>query len=147
MTTKIVGPLRASRILITVVTLVYGVVPLLVDLTETHVFHPDWAPHARLHMVWLLATNSLLAILALYVMWISRYDVKTRVQAGGAIGLCVLSGFFISALTSNTYGGSLVDPVGGVPPIMGIDANLVAFSPLLVLLVIALWLSFKGTHN
>jgi hypothetical protein len=95
----------------------------------------------------LLATNSLLAILALYVMWISRYDAKTRIRAGGAIGLCVLSGFFVSALTSNTYGGSLVDPVGGVPPIMGIDANLVAFSPLLVLLVIAMWLSFKDTHN
>ena len=147
MTTKMAGPLRASRILITIATLVYGVIPLLVDLTETHVFHPDWTPHARFHMVWLLSTNSVLAALALYLMWLGKYDASTHVRAAGIIGLCVLGGFFISALMSNFYGGSLVDPVGGIPPIMGLDANLVVFSPMLVLVVIGLWLSFKDVSN
>ena len=98
-------------------------------------------------MVWLLSTNSALAGLALYLMWLGKYDAHTRVRAAGVVGLFVLGGFFASALTSNLYGGSLVDPVGGVPPIMGLDANLVVFSPMLVLVVIGLWLSFKGVSN
>jgi hypothetical protein len=147
MATIITGSLSVSRILITIATLVYGVIPLLVDLTETHVFHPDWTPHARFHMVWLLSTNSVFAILALYLMWISHLDVRTRVRAGGIIGLCVLGGFFLSTLTIGLYGGSLVDPVGGVPPIMGMDANLVVFSPMLLIVVIGLWLSRRGDPN
>jgi hypothetical protein len=147
MTPQITGSLRVARILITAATLVYGVIPLLVDLTETHVFHPDWTPHARFHMVWLLATNSSLAVLALYLMWFSRFDARIRTQAGGVIGLCVLGGFFVSALTRNVYAGSLVDPVGGVPPIMGIDANLFVFSPMLALVVAGLWLSSRSGPN
>jgi hypothetical protein len=143
MTTSITGSLRTSRILITIVTLMYGIIPPLVDLTETHVFHPDWTSHARFHMVWLLATNSGFAILALYLMWMSRLDAQFRIRAGGIIGLIVLGGFFVSALTSSVYGGSLVDPVGGVPPIMGIDANLFVFSPMLAIVLIGLWLSSR----
>ena len=56
-----------GRVLMTVATLLYGVLPPLVDLTETHVFHPGWTPHARMHMVWLLGTNSAIAVLALAV--------------------------------------------------------------------------------
>jgi hypothetical protein len=147
MTTSTTGPLRTSRILITIVTLAYGIIPPLVDLTATHVFHPDWTPHARFHMVWLLATNSGFAILALYLMWLSRLEPQVSIRAGGVIGLFVLGGFFVSSLTSQMYGGSLVDPVGGVPPIMGLDANLVVFSPLLALLLVGLWLSSRSSPS
>lgn len=147
MTTCITGSLRTSRVLMTIVTLMYGIIPPLVDLTETHVFHPDWTPHARFHMVWLLATNSGFAILALYLMWMSRLEAQFRIMAGGVIGLIVLGGFFVSALTSHMYGGSLVDPTGGVPPIMGIDANLAIFSPMLAMMLIGLWLSSKSDSS
>ncbi len=147
MTASITGSLRTSRVLITIVTLMYGIIPPLVDLTDTHVFHPDWTPHARFHMVWLLVTNSGFAILALYLMWMSRLDAQFRMRAGGIIGLIVLGGFFVSALTSRVYGGSLADPVGGVPPIMGIDANLAIFSPMLAIVLIGLWLSSKGDSS
>ena len=47
----------AGRILMILGTLMYGAIPPFVDLTETHVFHPEWTPHSRMHMVWLLGTN------------------------------------------------------------------------------------------
>ena len=75
MTTDISGSLRASRLLITIATLCYGIIPLLVDLTETHTFHPDWPPHARFHMVWLLGTNTSLAVLSLILMWGIKADL------------------------------------------------------------------------
>jgi hypothetical protein len=121
----------------------YGIIPLLVDLTETHAFHPDWPAHARFHMVWLLGTNTSLAILSLILMWGTKIEPRLRICIGGLIGLCVFGGFFISSFTANLYGGALVDEMGGVPPIFGMDANLVAFTPLTALVVIGLWLAFR----
>lgn len=147
MTTPITGNLKIARILITIAALVYGVIPLLVDLTATHVFHPHWTPHARFHMVWLLATNSSLAVLALYLLWSGNNEALARIRAAGVVSLCVLGGFFVSTLTKNLYAGSLVDVHGGVPPLMGMDANLVVFSPMLILVIVGLWLSRRSPSD
>ena len=146
MVTKPEAPLGMSRILITIATLVYGVIPLLVDISDTHAFHPEWPPHARFHMVWLLGTNSTLAILALYMVWVSSLETAIRIRIAGIIGLCVYGGFVISAVTGKLYGGALVDPIGGVPPVMGMDANLLVFLPMLGLVLLGLWLASKPTQ-
>ena len=145
MTTKLEGPLSISRVLITIATLVYGVIPVLVDISETHAFHPDWPPHARFHMVWLLGTNSTLAVLALYLMWTGDTDRAVRTRIAGLIGLCVYGGFIISTATRKLYGGALVDSVGGVPPVMGMDANLLVFLPMLGLVLLGLWFACRPT--
>lgn len=106
----------------TVATLIYGIVPLFVDLTETHVFHPDLTPHSRMHMVWLLGTNSSLAVMALFLLWLFKEDRAFGIRLAGALGLCV-------------YGGSL-SVKGAVPPILGMDANIVGFSPGLLVLTV-----------
>jgi hypothetical protein len=124
-----------GRILMTLATLIYGAIPPFVDLTETHVFHPEWAPHARMHMVWLLGTNSAIAVLALYFLWLHKANSAFGVRLAGILGLCVFGGFWLSVSAISLYGGALSDE-GGVPPIMGMDVNIVVFSlALLVLLV------------
>ena len=124
-----------GRILMTVATLIYGVIPPFVDLTETHVFHPDWTPHARMHMVWLLGTNSSLAVIALFFLWLYKQDRAFGIRLAGVLGLCVYGGFMLSAATTSLYGGSLSDK-GGVPPIMGMDANIFGFSLGLLVLIL-----------
>ncbi len=148
MATAVSAPLRFSRVLITIGTVIYGIIPPLVDLTETHVFHPDWTDHARFHMVWLLGTNTGLAILAFYLLWKKGENSLLRIRAAGVLGLFVLGGFFLSVLTRPIYGGALVDEQGGVPPIPvmgGLDANVTVFTPALVLVILGLWLSARGT--
>ena len=130
-----------SRWLITIATVVYGLIPPLVDLSATHVFHPDWMPHARLHAVWQLGTNSGLALLALYLLWIKSSNGLLRIRMAGLIGLCVYGGFFVSALTHPLFGGALADEQGGVPTVMGIYGNVMAFTPMLMLVITGLWLS------
>jgi hypothetical protein len=115
-----------GQILMTLATLVYGVIPPFVDLTETHVFHPEWTPHSRMHMVWLLGTNSGVALVALYWLWFYKANRALGLNLAGILGLCVYGGFWVSALTSSLYGGSLSDK-GGVPPMMGMDANVLVF--------------------
>ena len=137
------GRVRNARILITISTLIYGVLPLLADLSETHVFHPDWPPHARLHTVWLLATHSAMAAVALHLMWRSHLDGLPRLRVAGWMGLCVLGGFCMSAATTHLYGGALSDPKGGGVTIMGTDANLLVFTASLGLVLVGLWLCSK----
>jgi hypothetical protein len=127
-----------GRVLMTLATLIYGVVPPIVDLGATHVLHPDWTPHARMHMVWLLSTMSLMSLLALYFLW-RHADRSFGILMGGLLGSCALGGFFVSAATAPLYGGSLSDK-GGVPDIAGfIDANLLGFGIAAALLLIG-WL-------
>lgn len=124
----------AGRILMTLATLVYGVVPPFVDLGDTHVFHPDWTPHSRMHMVWLLATMSAIAVLVLYLIWLHA-DQAFGIWMAGILGICVLGGFYVSAATMSLYGGALADK-GGIAPVMSaIDANLLGFSVTTALLL------------
>ncbi len=130
-----------GRVLMTLATLIYGVLPPFVDLTETHVFHPEWTPHSRLHMVWLLGTNSAVAVLALYFLWLHKANSPFGVRLSGILGLCVFGGFWLSASTISLYGGALSDK-GGVPPILGMDANILIFFPLKFLdkLFVLVWI-------
>jgi hypothetical protein len=134
-----------GRVIMTLATLMYGIVPPFVDLTETHVFHPDWTPHSRMHMVWLLGTNTAIAMVALYFLWAKEFRFTLGVRITGVLGLCVYGGFMLGAFTAPLYGGSLSD-VNGVPPIMGMDANILFFS-LALLLLVAGWLLASKTSS
>ena len=145
--TALSRPARTSRWLITIATVVYGLIPPLVDLSQTHVFHPDWTPHARLHAVWQLGTNSGLALLALYLMWFKGdYDLR-RIRIAGLIGLLVYGGFFVSALTHPLFGGGLGAEQSGVSTLMSLYGNVIVFTPMLVLVIIGLWLSGRGVAD
>ena len=92
-------------ILTTLATIFYGTMPVVADLSDSHLLNPSWMPHARFHLALLLSTNSLLALYALYLIWIENKAVQA-----GLMGIFVMSGFWVAALTRNFYGGSFVDP-------------------------------------
>ena len=134
----------AARLLLTVGTGMYCFVPLVVDLTETHVFHPDWPGHARFHMVWLLGLLLGVGLAALYFTWRrsddGSVDEPASIRLGGVLGLISLSAFFASAATAGLYGGTLSD-AGGASGLDGLNANVLAFSVALALLTAGLLLA------
>jgi hypothetical protein len=131
-----------GRVLMSLATAFYTFVPSIVDFTESHVFHPDWPPHARFHMVWLLATGALIGLFAQYCIW-QRHQPRLGIQFAAALGVCVLGGFFSSAIGMPWYGGSLSD-AGDEYLIMGIEANLLAFSGVLAILVVGFVCALRG---
>lgn len=135
--------LRYPRALLTVATLIYGVLPALADLSPTHVFHPAWTPHARLHAVWLIGTLFLMGALAMHLLWRSAMEERARVRLAGLLALCALGGFLLSAFTQGLFGGALSDPEGGIPRPLGLDLNLVVFSAAFVLVLVALGMTQK----
>ncbi len=111
-----------AKILVSIGSFSYGVVPVIADFNESHLLKPDWMPHAKFHLAWLLVTSSCLAIYAWYLIW-----RKAQVVEAAIIGLCVMSGFWIAAFTKSFYGGLFVDPNLEAPSILGLHPNVFAF--------------------
>ncbi|HEX4874587.1 MAG TPA: hypothetical protein VFV06_06765 [Sphingorhabdus sp.] len=74
----------------------------ILEIGPTHVFNPDWPGHARLHEVWQLISNALLAGLALWFA-VSRRDMKIA----SLLGLLVNSAFLASVLMAPLYDGTM----------------------------------------
>ena len=86
---------------------VFTFIPPLADLaTDTHVFHPGWMPHARVHTVWLLGLTSSVGLLALYFLWVRKLDPSFGEDLAGVLGAIVYGSFFLGGSTV----GSPIDP-------------------------------------
>ena len=130
------------KILITFATIWYGSIPVIADLSDSHLLNPTWMPHAKSHLAWLLSTNSLLALFSLYLIW-----VKDKSIYAGLIGIFVMAGFWIAAFSRNFYGGLFADPNLDVSNIMGLHPNVFAFIFVSLFLVVGTYLQFKASTS
>ena len=130
------GTLRRARTVVTFPIAFLGIAPLFADLNASHVVNPDWPPHARLHVVWLISTNALVIGFALFTLWRGPALDWARFQLATLLSALVLAGFFVAGGTRSLYGGSFADDAG-VPPLVGgaIEGNLAGFT------LMALWIA------
>lgn len=124
----------------------YGVLPVIADLGPTHVFHPEWPGHARLHLVWHIALTASLAILALYLCLTSSASDPKRLLVAGWIGVCVTGSFWIAGATSGLYGGLFGDPNVQLNA-LGFPPNLIVFGAEFASLAIGLLVVLRISHN
>jgi len=117
------------KLAITLGVLVFGLLLPILEIGPTHVFNPDWPPHARLHEVWQLLTNSGLAVVCLLMVWMRGMLVPASV-----IGLCVMGGAVGAHLLEGGYGGALIYAGGPSLAVMGVPGAL-----LIPLLAVALF--------
>ncbi len=111
-----------AKLIITIGALLYGLGVPLLEINQTHVFNPQWEAHARLHEVWQLATNSSLAMLALWLAW-GRNDIKLP----SILAMLVTGGFLFAYLVREGYGGSMVLSDGSEKLIFGLNLGAFAF--------------------
>ena len=135
---------KIARGLVTIPAVFVALVPPLVDLNETHVLNPLWTGHARLHTVWLIATNSLVSLIALGLLWLepARSYRGSLFLSAGLVG-AVLFGFLVAAATQPVYGGALTDPNGVALTFGPLDANLAVFSTFFFFVLAAIGLARK----
>ncbi|HEX4871185.1 MAG TPA: hypothetical protein VFV27_02625 [Nevskiaceae bacterium] len=97
--------MSAARVDALLLSLVLAVPLLLIpflELNATHLFHPAWPGHARVHHAWQLLTHGLLALLALDLAWRQR-----RPLPAALITLCLFGGFLLAWGLQPLYGGSM----------------------------------------
>src|SRR5690242_3945320 len=124
-----------GKILLTTATLMYCIVPPIVDLSRTHATNPLWVSHARFHVVWQVMITTGIGLLSIYLLWFSGMGQNISVNLSFILGLIVLGSFLINVGVKKLYAGTLSDP-NGVPPILkNVDANLFFFSTAFVILL------------
>ncbi|QHI38823.1 hypothetical protein IMCC3317_42230 [Kordia antarctica] len=122
-----------KKITITFSIILYAVVVPFLELNETHVWNLDWTPHARIHEVWQLFTNSSIGILCLWLVWFKK---ETTISA--LLSLFVTGGFLAAYLLKSSYGGSMQHSDGTEKMLFGINMGVLGFGIAFVLIIIAL---------
>lgn len=130
---------KQARIILSLISVTLTVVAPLVDLNASHLLHPDWPMHARLHMLWAVLAFSMLGGYSLYLLWVSPWSIRVRLQVSILINFIINIAFVVSAASMPLYGGGLADNQGSVPSLAnGWDANLLVVAATMLLLIVTL---------
>ena len=111
-----------SKYLTTICLLLGTILPLIVDTGSTHLLNPDWDAHSRVHEVWRLSTNIFIAVIGLYLLWVSNYLLLPALLSS-----CIVLGFFSAIFTMSLYGGVTIGEGIEEPNPFGIPANIFVF--------------------
>ena len=126
------------KLLTSLCLILAGIGPLLLDIGDTHLFNPDWDEHSRVHEVWRLATNIMIAFLGLYLIW-----KKNMHSIASLLSLCMILGFMISVITMPFYNGLAVGiGINELRP-FNIPLNILSFIVVLIVQTISLLLAYK----
>ena len=110
-----------------------GLGPLSIDVGITHLLNPDWDAHARVHEVWRLSTNSFIAFIGLYLIWIMQKELLAAL-----LSLCLLLGFWVSVFLMPFYDGLAVGQgVDELAP-FGVPINIISFAVLSIIQIVGL---------
>jgi uncharacterized protein DUF6640 len=135
--------IRTAQILLTIVTLQTGVVPLLVDLNASHVFHDGWLPHARFHTAWAITVGAGLALYVLALIWIPTENRSTRLRYASAPGCIFLGAFFVAVFFIDEFGGGLTDVEDPVR-FFGFDGNVFGFTVAAIVQTVGTFAAWKS---
>ncbi len=127
---------------ITFSVILYAIVVPYLEINTTHVFNPDWTPHARIHEVWQLFTNTSIGILCLWLIW-----KKREVLLSSTLSMVVTGSFLIAFTLQDMYGGSMRFLDGSEKTILGINIGVFGFGIAFILLVISLMMYFKNNKK
>jgi hypothetical protein len=101
--------------------------PINADFNNTHLFNPDWPPHARLHMMTVFTTAVAVAVFGLYLVWGQTFSRLERLRLSAVLGCIYVLGLIVASLTMPSYGGSLYWEDSQPRAASLNDANLVVF--------------------
>ncbi|MFN3848077.1 MAG: hypothetical protein ACK4NY_01555 [Spirosomataceae bacterium] len=127
-----------QKFAITLAVILYAVVVPILEINDTHVFSPDWIPHAKIHEVWQLITNSSIGILCLWLTW-----RKAEYRLSIILSMIVTGGFLLAFILKDFYGGDMRFQDGTEKAIGGINIGILGFGIAIIFLIISLFVKEK----
>jgi hypothetical protein len=71
-----------GRIITSFIALFTVVSPFWADFNSTHIFNPNWPPHAKFHNAQTMVFCALLGSIALYFLWLYKRDKIQSIRMG-----------------------------------------------------------------
>ena len=120
--------ISTGRAMLTLTSLATMSLAYVADWNETHIYNPDWTPHAKFHNAQTMSLGALLGLVGLYALWMRRGAWSHyRLQ----LAACVASLYWITQLSAIFYPGTaLVDPPRTFAPQPALAAAILAFNAL-----------------
>lgn len=115
MTTQIPSIITPGRCLLSLVAIATSASPYIADYNETHVFNPNWPPHARFHNGQTMSMGALLGLTTLYFTWRPVFSsihytpaaIRDSVFSAAWIGTL----YWVTGLSGGFYpGAKFLDP-------------------------------------
>ncbi|WP_406304420.1 acetyltransferase [Streptomyces sp. NBC_00885] len=106
--------LTTGRALLTLTSLVTMTGAYLADWNETHIYNPDWPPHAKFHNAQTMSMGAALGLMGLYLLWVHR-DAWSPFRLQVIVGAA--SVYWITQLSAILYPGTALVDGDWVPPI------------------------------
>lgn len=139
---------KIGRILLSVVLVSTAVVSVAVDWNASHLFNPDWPPHARFHDVAMLNLLCGVCVLGLWLLWRRSPEPEIGARVAALIPVIFWSAFFYTTLL--IPGTSLSASPEEIPPqILGIPAypNVIVALISVTLAAVGYWLYRTGVTS
>jgi hypothetical protein len=115
-----------------------------VDYGESHLFNPDWPPHARFHDVAMLNLLAGVALVALWLLWRKSREPDVAAITAGLVTLVFWSVFFWATFA---FEGASLQALPNEPPpqVAGIKVypNVVSAAVFSLVAATGLWLRFR----
>lgn len=136
MRTPLSGRLLLSLVLLTTIGMVIGF-----QWNTTHVFNPEWHPHARFHAVQLTGFIVVLSLIGFWLIWRRSAESNISARIAVAIPLIFWSGEFYALLVPGTSPAfDLNNPNTFELAGVSVYGNLFLSGVLIVLSILSYWL-------
>jgi hypothetical protein len=112
---------RGGRILISAANLATAITPPIADLRATHVFNPEWPPHARFHAFAYVCIGIVLGSASLWLLWRKTTDRAMAVTVAALVPVAYWGPFFVAVFVP---GASFEDHPHSLPRPLSMPINL-----------------------
>ncbi len=133
-----------GRLLVSFALLSTLIGPVTADWNHTHVFNPDWPPHARFHSIVGLCMTIGFSLIGLWLLWKKSSDSLALLFVAASVPVLAWATFFIAALVP---GAGVEDHAGALPRILGLPLNLFVALIFSVISVAGYLLCFRAYRN
>ncbi len=135
--------LLSSRVLFTLVGVSLPVAAHAADMNKTHIYNPNWPPHAKFHDGQTLSMSIVLGALTTFLAWKPSRNVETMV-AGTA---CAASLYFLTQSTAIFYPGTAYSDSEPPPTMLGLPAAHVIDGVYLSTIAVATYLGLRACRR
>jgi hypothetical protein len=112
------------------------------DWNNTHIYNPQWPPHAKFHNAQTMLLGTSLGLLSLWLLWIAKGERMRNIKLSA-----ILASFYWLTQAGAIFfpGTALIDPEFKHPG--QLPAQLIVDVVMLVMLVTGYWLASKKTKE
>ena len=96
-----------GKILITIVAVYAAFGSYIFDWNKTHIYNPNWPPHAKFHNAQTMLLGTMIGLLSLWIIWYQKIDTLYKLRMAASLA----SLYWITQAGAITFPGTaLVDP-------------------------------------